>query len=89
MGMGSGGKRRKAGSAGTGWQDSVHVQQCKGQVCVCVQHDWFVFRGVCRDARHAAHAVVATPWEERHPGWAQRRHRADAEAVTFDSGRNS
>ena len=36
VGMGSGGKRRKAGSAGTGWQDSVYVQQCKGQVCVCV-----------------------------------------------------
>lgn len=36
MGMGSGGKRRKAGSAGTGWQDSVYMQQCKGRVCVCM-----------------------------------------------------
>ena len=36
MGMGSGGKRKKAGSAGTGWQDRVCVYQCKGQVFVRV-----------------------------------------------------
>ena len=48
VGIGSGGKRRKAGSAGTGWQDSVYVQQCKGQVCVCV---WCATCGKSGDVR--------------------------------------